>query len=293
MLQESVRKKRAGEGGFTLIELLIVIVILGILAAIVVFAVGGITDRGNTVGVQVGREDRRGGRRGVLRPERLLHRHPRAGHREAAQARHRDRQRLHHLGELGYRRRVVEHGVAKRTPDPVGPGLAAPGRGDDRGSNAQEQRWRLHAHRAHDRDRRPRPGRRDRALRRERRQRSRHRVGCESNLKQVETAEAAYYSQVRVVHDDSRNWWTRRLLREAPASSDYSFAVDLATETSRARRPVRHSDMTLTSLGGRVRARRGAVTPRRTRTDRGGAGCRRHRPRRGRRSAPRRGTASG
>ena len=48
MLQESVRKMRSGEGGFTLIELLIVIVILGILAAIVVFAVGGITDRGNT-----------------------------------------------------------------------------------------------------------------------------------------------------------------------------------------------------------------------------------------------------
>jgi len=35
------------EGGFTLIELLIVIVILGILAGIVVFAVGGITDRGD------------------------------------------------------------------------------------------------------------------------------------------------------------------------------------------------------------------------------------------------------
>jgi general secretion pathway protein G len=32
--------------GFTLIELLIVIVILGILAAVVVFAVNGITDRG-------------------------------------------------------------------------------------------------------------------------------------------------------------------------------------------------------------------------------------------------------
>jgi general secretion pathway protein G len=45
-LNESRRK--SGEGGFTLIELLIVIVILGILAAIVVFAVGGITDRGQT-----------------------------------------------------------------------------------------------------------------------------------------------------------------------------------------------------------------------------------------------------
>ena len=39
-------RKGKGEQGFTLIELLIVIIILGILAAIVVFAVGGITDRG-------------------------------------------------------------------------------------------------------------------------------------------------------------------------------------------------------------------------------------------------------
>jgi general secretion pathway protein G len=42
-----LRKAREEESGFTLIELLIVIVILGVLAGIVVFAVGGITDRGN------------------------------------------------------------------------------------------------------------------------------------------------------------------------------------------------------------------------------------------------------
>lgn len=39
------RKSEGGEGGFTLIELLIVIVILGILAAIVVFALGGVTGK--------------------------------------------------------------------------------------------------------------------------------------------------------------------------------------------------------------------------------------------------------
>jgi general secretion pathway protein G len=37
---------RQNQDGFTLVELLIVIVILGILAGIVVFAVNGITDRG-------------------------------------------------------------------------------------------------------------------------------------------------------------------------------------------------------------------------------------------------------
>src|SRR6478609_7225345 len=48
LMQRVMEKKRADEGGFTLIELMIVIVILGILDAITVFAVGGITDRGNT-----------------------------------------------------------------------------------------------------------------------------------------------------------------------------------------------------------------------------------------------------
>lgn len=41
---ERIREAKKNESGFTLIELLIVIVILGVLAAIVVFAVGGIND---------------------------------------------------------------------------------------------------------------------------------------------------------------------------------------------------------------------------------------------------------
>ena len=43
-----LRSARRDENGFTLIELLMVIVILGILSGIVVFAVGGITDKGQT-----------------------------------------------------------------------------------------------------------------------------------------------------------------------------------------------------------------------------------------------------
>jgi len=52
MLQRSLdrarARKAAGDAGFTLIELLIVIVILGILAAIVVLSVAGITDKGKS-----------------------------------------------------------------------------------------------------------------------------------------------------------------------------------------------------------------------------------------------------
>ncbi|WP_067429577.1 type II secretion system protein [Nocardioides jensenii] len=43
---DKARTSRRSDSGFTLIELLIVIVILGVLAAIVVFSVRGITDTG-------------------------------------------------------------------------------------------------------------------------------------------------------------------------------------------------------------------------------------------------------
>lgn len=45
---QRLRDRQQNEDGFTLVELLVVIVILGILASIVVFAVGGITDKGTT-----------------------------------------------------------------------------------------------------------------------------------------------------------------------------------------------------------------------------------------------------
>ena len=45
-MRKRLQEARQNEDGFTLIELLIVIVILGVLAGIVVFAVGAFNDRG-------------------------------------------------------------------------------------------------------------------------------------------------------------------------------------------------------------------------------------------------------
>jgi len=46
-MRQRLRALRANESGFTLTELLIVIVILGVLTGVVVFAVGAFTDRGD------------------------------------------------------------------------------------------------------------------------------------------------------------------------------------------------------------------------------------------------------
>jgi prepilin-type N-terminal cleavage/methylation domain-containing protein len=54
---QRIRAARENENGFTLTELLITIVILGVLAGIVVFAVGAFTNDGKTVACQTDRKN--------------------------------------------------------------------------------------------------------------------------------------------------------------------------------------------------------------------------------------------
>ena len=70
MIIEETTEVEEKDQGFTLVELLIVIVILGILATIVVFAVRGITDQGQESACKATGQDLRSRHRGVLRPER-------------------------------------------------------------------------------------------------------------------------------------------------------------------------------------------------------------------------------
>ena len=47
-VRRKLQEKTGRDEGFTLVELLVVIVILGVLSAVVVFSVSGITDRGSS-----------------------------------------------------------------------------------------------------------------------------------------------------------------------------------------------------------------------------------------------------
>ena len=53
LMKKRTERRGQGQGGFTLIELLVVIAILAVLAGVVVFAVGGITDDSQTSACEI------------------------------------------------------------------------------------------------------------------------------------------------------------------------------------------------------------------------------------------------
>ena len=69
MLKKRMAKRAQGQAGFTLIELLVVIAILAVLAGVVVFAVGGITDNGQDSACDIDERTLRDRRRGFRADE--------------------------------------------------------------------------------------------------------------------------------------------------------------------------------------------------------------------------------
>ena len=55
-LRKKIKKMRSDESGFTLVELLVVIIILGVLTGVTVFAVGSFSDRGELEACQTEKE---------------------------------------------------------------------------------------------------------------------------------------------------------------------------------------------------------------------------------------------
>ena len=109
MINRAMAKKRSGEGGFTLVELLIVIVILGILAAIVVLAIGGLKDTAQNSSCKAGANTIKSAEDAYFAQTQHLRPHGRPHDRQAAQDRPEcghgrhggDRHGVHHLEGRG------------------------------------------------------------------------------------------------------------------------------------------------------------------------------------------------
>ena len=117
MLQKLIdsRTKAREEDGFTLIELLVVIIILGILAAVVVFAVSGINDKGQTSACKIDT-------RTIRTAEEAFFAAPIGGKKTTAPGQYADEQPLVDQGFLS--ELSSYHNVARVAAVPANPGPA-------------------------------------------------------------------------------------------------------------------------------------------------------------------------